>query len=316
MSRLQRVLLVLLVVQAAAWAVLAFWGESGRGQGGKPLLAGLDAARVVRLVVSDSQGDSVVVTRSAEGWGLGDFGGYPADSAKAEGLLRRLAELKGTSPAVESDRYHASLEVAPESYQRRLTLYHEGAEQAHEIWIGRSPSPGLVYARVTGSDAVFEVEGLETYEVPAAAAAWIRGRIFEFDPTLVQRLSLRNRAGSFAAERTPEGWTLREPAAHAGRALDAGRVDAFLRAVSSIYAVEPIGRTSSDDAGFEAEFVVEVDASGDSAEPEARGVRIGAPLGGEVPHRPVATWDSPFLAAVHENSLFRILNETWTDLLP
>jgi hypothetical protein len=139
-----------------------------------------------------------VVERTAEGWGLSDFGGYPADSAKAEGILRQLAELKGTAPAVESDRYHASLEVAPENYQRRLLLYEEGEERpAHEIWIGRSPSPGLVYARVTGSDAVYEVEGLETYQVPAAAAAWIGSGLSSTRPGC--RFALRNRAGAFAA---------------------------------------------------------------------------------------------------------------------
>lgn len=317
MNRTQRFLLLLLVVQAAAWSLVTFWGGAGRGQEGRPLLASFDPSRVARLVVTSSDGDSVEVVRGAAGWGLPQFGGYPADSAKAEGLLRQLAELRGTSPTVESDRYHASLEVAPDNYQRRLTLYDEGADRpSHEIWIGRSPSPGLVYARLGGSDAVFEVEGLESYAMPAAAAAWIRGKIFEFDAAQASHFSLRNRAGAFAAERTPTGWMLREPAAHAGRALDASRVDGFLRAVSTIYAVEPVGRAAEGEAGFEAEFVVAVGDTGDAAALETRGVRVGAPLGGEVPHRAVATLDSPFAAAVHENSLFRMLNETWTDLLP
>ena len=314
MTRSQRILLGILVVQVAILALATFWGRGG-GRTGHPLLPEFAAERVTRLVVASAGGDSVVVERTGDGWALPAYGGYPADSAKAEGLLRRLAELEVESPTVESDRYHASLEVAADNYQRRLRLYFaEGGPATRTLWLGRSPSPGLVYARVSGSDAVYELDGLETYAVPGAAAAWIRGKILEFDASEVQRFALRNRAGSFAAERSAEGWTRLEPPGVAGRTLDTERVDGFLRAVSSIYAVEPVGAGGGGD-DFEAVFQVDVGTLDEPGAGELRGVRIGPLLAGELPHRPVASLTSPHRAAVHENSLVRLLNETWGDLL-
>src|SRR3546814_18560039 len=87
----------LLVLQVAlAGLSLSSGGLAGQPPG-TPLLAfGADA--VERLTISDGEGESVALARQDDGWVLPPAGDFPADSAKVDSLLPRLAEVEPWPP--------------------------------------------------------------------------------------------------------------------------------------------------------------------------------------------------------------------------
>ncbi len=317
MTRAQRLLLVVLVVQVALFVALRVAGGRGGSSSRGALLPELRVEQVNRLEISARDAATLVLERAAEGWGLAGFGGYPADTAKVATVLRSLADLTVGTPVVTSDRYHATLKVVEGESDRRVRVWQSGQDDpVVDLLIGSSAQSDLVYARRRGDDRVFEVEGLAPHEVRPEAAAWIEGRFFEFPVERVTGFRLTNGSGSFQARRDATEWRVVEPAGLAGRRLDPGKVDGLLRSASAVYAVEPIGPAS---AGALLEAVLAVELAGAApgeAPPESRELRVGEALPGDAQQRSVTRAGFGFAAAVHENSLHRVLNERWSDLAP
>jgi hypothetical protein len=313
-SLLQRVLLATLVVQLLALGAVRFLAARAGGSVGARLLPELALERASRLEVRGRDGDSLVVEKGPDGWGLAAFGGYPADTAKVNGLLRKLAALQAGAPVVTSDRYHAALSVSEGESERRIRVWQEGADPVVDLHLGSSPNATRTYARRAGDDRVYEVDGLPSYEVGAGAAAWIVGRFFEFPAEQVQAFALRNAAGALRVERRGEEWAVTDPPALAGRRLDPGKIEGFLRATALLYAAEPLGPVP-DSAFTVASLRVELPGPGGGA-PEVRELLVGDVVPGEGQQRAVTRLGFGFGAAVHETGLHRVLHEEWPDFLP
>lgn len=316
MTRVQRILLIVLVVQVVLLGLVRFLGSRGGGSAaGEVLLPGFDPARASRIEVRSRDGDTLRIEREAAGWGIADFGGYPADTAKVNRLLRDLEELRVGAPVVTSDRYHAALSVSDTESERRVLVWQEGgADPAVDLLLGSAPNATRTYARRAGDGRVFEVDGLASYDVSAAGAAWIVGRIFEFPAERVAAFAIQNAGGALRAVREATAWRVTDPPKMAGRLLDPGKVEDFLRSSSAVYAAEPLGRAADGSFTAAALRVELVDESGAPA--GTRALLVGERLPGEGERRGVTSEGSGFAAVVHENGVQRLLTQRWPDFLP
>ena len=94
-----------------------------------PLLSAA-AGSVDRLVIGDGS-QQVELERAGEGWALVDSG-LPADGARVDGALERLASTTTGWPVTTTNAAHRRFEVDEDDYQRRLQAFAGGqpADQA------------------------------------------------------------------------------------------------------------------------------------------------------------------------------------------
>ncbi len=105
----------------------------GTGDGGPPLLPGLDPEAVVRLQLSRPGWDQpVVVERDVEGWGLLAPGSGPADGARIGALLSSLVDAQASESFVSDELDEFGL--APNERIDLELLTEEG--ERHQLSIG------------------------------------------------------------------------------------------------------------------------------------------------------------------------------------
>jgi hypothetical protein len=93
MNRTQRILAVVLGLQIVLIAVV-FWPRAGEVQAGEALLGSLDTAQVTRIIIDDTDGNSITLVKSGGTWVLPDADDYPAQADKIETMLQNLAGIE------------------------------------------------------------------------------------------------------------------------------------------------------------------------------------------------------------------------------
>ncbi|MGW8251680.1 MAG: DUF4340 domain-containing protein, partial [Anaerolineales bacterium] len=121
MNRTQRILAVILGLQIVLIAVV-FWPRGGAVQAGGALLESFDPSQVARISIEDADGNCTSLAKSGQGWVLPEADDYPADSTKIETLLQNLAAVHTDRLVTRTEASHKRLGVAPDDFQRRITL--------------------------------------------------------------------------------------------------------------------------------------------------------------------------------------------------
>ncbi len=228
-----------LIVIGAVWFL-----QSGAGESASGTLVSFspEAADELRVGASDQE-QPVVIRRTDAGWQLAD--GLPADAAKVDEMLERLAGLRAPWAVATSASARTRFEVTPEQHQRHLEVRSAG-ETVAELYLGTSPGYQRVHARAADADAVFSVE-LSNYQLPAEAADWL-------DKGLLQpegELSAVARLDAWQLRRDGDGWQLDDQAADADAAGRLVRRFAELRVTGAVAtpadAAEPVARFRIDD---------------------------------------------------------------------
>lgn len=213
MSGRINMLAALLAVQLAIIAVVLFAGSGfGERKQGPFLTFEPDAVDEIRITGGETPDDTVVISRSEEGWRLPD--GLPADSDKVAEVLETLEGLRAPWPVATSGGAAERFEVAEDQHQRHLVLM-SGGDVAVELYLGTSPGYQQVHARRADDDGVYSV-GLANYQLPAEADQWL-------DKTLLQPrgdVAAVARREQWRLSRTEEGWLLGDAAADRQAAED------------------------------------------------------------------------------------------------
>jgi hypothetical protein len=312
MSRLQSTLAGLLVIQIILILIVRspFGGDSGPTES-RPLFPTLGSFSASRIEVDDGEGKSLVIVRDGDEWGIEDSAGYPADAEKMVTLIADLAAVEVQRPIVSSSRYHSSLKVGEEDFERRLRIWGESpGEPEVDLYIGSSPNVGLTNVRVGGKDEVYEVGGIAPYQVRAEKAAWIKGRFVDAPATDVERFQLTNAKGTFELVKEEGSWTVASPS---GRGTpDPAKVDTFLRSVASLWVTEPAGPVDEAAHGFVSPVATyEFHLAGG----EATTVRVGGTVPDQDTYRYLSRSGFDYAATISENSIRTLLDQTLQDLL-
>ena len=162
----KNMLIAALAIQVAAVAVLIAV-KSGGAVEPAPFLD-FDATAVDAISVANVEGD-VALAKEDDAWQLPD--GLPADAAKVQGVIDKLADAGGGWPVATSASVQERFELTEENHQRRLTLSAAG-ETVADIYLGTSPGYRKVHARRVGADDIYAIT-FSNYEAGVKAADWL-----------------------------------------------------------------------------------------------------------------------------------------------
>jgi hypothetical protein len=263
MNRTQWILVAALAAQVLVIALTgAPFARSGEAAASRPLLPALESFTPQRIEVLEggernedagrtgANERSVALRRAGEGWALENPDGYPVDGEKVTKVLTNLRELRVRRPVLTTSRYHEALEVSDNKYARRLRLWDApSGEPKVDLLLGTSPNYRTRHGRLRGDDLVYELRGLEYYDLQPDAGSWIEKKLLDIPEGDIVGLTLRNRHGSFELQRKDGEWVLAEPA-RAGNKLDRSAVESFVRSVASLWLSEPAGRVDPPAQGF------------------------------------------------------------------
>ena len=130
----------------------------------------------------------VELLRRSGRWQLPGSDDAPADDAKVQALLDKLAKARHGLAVATSDDALKRFEVADDRYERRLTASAGGHELA-TVYLGRSPALHQADARTAKDHAVYAVD-LATYDLPDDAKQWLDDNLLAHDLGALARIEV------------------------------------------------------------------------------------------------------------------------------
>lgn len=256
MKRHQQILAGLLVVQLALIAVV-FWPRPAATGGGERAFPELQAENIVALRITDSEGASVYLRRSGDGWVLPDADDYPAQSQTVTPVLEKIAGLKSDRLVTRTEASHQRLQVASDSFVRRLTL--ELADGSFQIlYLGSAPQHTTTHFRVEGRNETYLTSDLTTWELNARPASWINTGYLSVPVDTLTEVTLENAQGRFtfvplpvtgAAGTTTTDWTL--VGLTAAETANASAIRNIVSRAASVVMQQPLGKTEAPGYGLQ-----------------------------------------------------------------
>ncbi|WP_295583872.1 DUF4340 domain-containing protein [uncultured Lamprocystis sp.] len=159
-------------------------------------------AKTVTAVRIEGGGQSALLARGDKGWLIADLGDFPADGAKIDQLLEKLAALKRPLPVATSREALKRHKVADEGFERKITL-ESGDTPLAALLLGDSPGFKRQLVRVGGESAVYDVE-LPLFEVSNRHDDWLTRDQLQVDQEQIKRIS----AADWTLIKGQDGWQL------------------------------------------------------------------------------------------------------------
>lgn len=257
-------LIAALAIQVAAVALLIAV-KSGGAVEPDPFLE-FDADAVDMLSVSGGAGGGgegdeggegkVVLAKKDDAWQLPD--GLPADAAKVDEVIKKLADAAAGWPVATSASVQERFELVEDNHQRRLTL-SAGGETVADIYLGTSPGYRKTHARRVDDDNIYAIT-FSNYQAGMKESDWLDKALLRPDGALTglryDSAFAEPPAPVFALTKNEEGvW-----AAASGAALDQAKVETLagrftgltVTDVSDVAAEEVLAEVS-EEAGAAAE---------------------------------------------------------------
>lgn len=150
------VLVVVLVAQLVLAAALHLNDAASVNTVNGPLIA-LDRAAIDAVGIADSNGNSIQIERTGDGWSLPKADGFAASTAKVDRLLNNARTFAARMPVARSEASWRRFNVASDQFKRRIQFMVDDQPRA-TLLLGESAGPGRVYARLLGQDMIYEVD--------------------------------------------------------------------------------------------------------------------------------------------------------------
>ncbi len=246
---------MLLAAQCLLAVVLFFSGPDLVAVRPDTPLLDIGDVEVDRLVIEGDGGKQVLLQKTAAGWQLPHHHEFPANTAKIEGLLRRLKNLKHGMPVATSDSAIDRFKVAKDGFERRITL-GKGGDDLATVFLGTSPGVRRVHARTAKDEAVFSVD-LATHEAPFEAEAWENKEILhipqaEIEQVQVSGLTLDRQKADKPEKKATDGG--KPPAWKAtglqeGESLNIGAVETLVQKLANLRIGKILGNDDDQKQG-------------------------------------------------------------------
>ncbi len=313
MTRLQRILAIVLVVQIVLAAVV-FWPRNTASADSGPLFAGLETADIAKLTITDNQGQQVQLQRQGGGWVLAGSGDYPADSGKIEPVLAKIAALQTGRLIARSESSHKRLQVAADDFLRRIEM-ERGDGSVETLFLGTAPNPQATNVRRDGENETYLAGGLSSWEVAASAQNWIDAAYLTLSRNEITRLVLENGNGSFQFDKQDDGtWTM--VGLGEGEALNMDNFNPILTQASNMRMAAPLGLEEKPEYGLDdpqVKLSITTTNSEDGSS-ETSVLRVGAKLGDSANY--VVKWsESSYYVSAADFSVKNMITRTREELV-
>lgn len=254
MTKTNKILIAVLVLQVVLIMGMRFGGESKLDYTATRVLPTLEADDVTSLQIDGppKTGDgppqnSVTLTKKNGAWGVASADDFPVEATKVKELLEKLESLTSRTRVLDSGTYHEKLEVAPDKFQRKVTLDAKGTKTV--LYVGSSASFKNVHVRVDGQDAVYLVNDFATTDVGDRAWNWVDRDYVKLDKANVWRVDVKNAKGTLTLEKNPVDnlWAalgVTEP-------LDKTKVDDLVRKATQIDMEAPVSKAAKPEFGLD-----------------------------------------------------------------
>lgn len=221
-------LIVLLALQIALIAFLYRPGQQVAATAGN-LFPALTPGQLTGLTITGEQGKTLSLVKK-EGWQIvpGDF---PADQAKIEALIKKLAEIKASRLVSQTKSSHARLKVADGDFNRKVEVSQ--GEGKTTFYLGTSPSAKSIHLRLSEAKEVYQINDLAAWELGIEKESWWQSKYLSQPAKELTGFSLSNQAGTITLVNDAEkkAWQLKDSST---TSLDPKRLEPLLNAISEI----------------------------------------------------------------------------------
>ncbi|UCC64292.1 MAG: DUF4340 domain-containing protein [Anaerolineae bacterium] len=313
MSRTNQILAAVLALQVVLVAVV-FWPRPAASiAGGEKLFPDLEAEQVVRLTLSDAEGNQIELAKGAEGWVLPEADDYATEGTKAPDFLTKIVELRTNRLVTQTPGSHRRLKVASEDFER-LVEFELADGTTHKLYLGTSPSYNVTHVRADGQDEVYLASGLAASDAGVQASNWVNTLYYSVIQDQIVAVTLENANGRFEFEKDEGGtWTMKGLAAD--EKLLENNVKSLVTRVALLRMIRPLGKTEKSEYGLgEPSAVVTIQTRDDEGKVESLTLRVGA-RSEEDDGYVVISSESPYYVRVAGYSVEDYLEKTWEDFL-
>ena len=144
-------------------------------------IVSLDAKTVDELLIDgvESDGESVTLRRTSDGWEMTGAPTYPADALKVDAIIDTLTSLSPGLPVATTESAQEQLEVADTVFQRRLRL-KQGDQQVADLYLGSSPGFRKAHLRKAGEQAIYAAR-VNVFDLPLSSDDWLDKQLLAYD---------------------------------------------------------------------------------------------------------------------------------------
>jgi hypothetical protein len=246
MSRLNQILIVLLVIQLALVGFI-FWPRPASEAQGGPLLAEFKADEVVTLTITDAEGNQLTLGKSGDNWVLPNAGDFPVDGEKVTPFLEKIAAVQGDRLVTQTEGSHGRLQVATDDFNRRLALTLVDGT-TNELYLGSSAGAATTHVRADGQPQVYLTDELAAWDANPEVTAWVDTLYFSVPQTATISLTLENQNGTFDFEKEGDTWTMAGLAE--GETLDQAAVSSLFNQAGTVRLTDVLGTEEQTDFGL------------------------------------------------------------------
>lgn len=261
MNKLNRILIVILVLQLALVAVV-FWPRQASTEEVQSLFPNLETSRVVRVTITGADGEQIEMAKEGADWVLPQADGYPVQSSEVSAMIDKIAGLQTGQMVTETSGSQERLGVADDSFERRVELELDDGTR-YTLYVGTSPSFGATHVRAGGEDQVYLTTELLTSDVGILPTDWADRTYFSVPEDQVMRLSLENQNGAFTFIRLVSGgelapvqevWSMADLAQD--ETLNTAAVRTLLNRATSVAMQRPLGTEEKPEYGMDSPAAV------------------------------------------------------------
>ncbi len=250
MNRRNRILAAVLAVQIVIAALVFVPRLIPTSTGGAPLFGTLKAADIVGFTVQDTTGSSVEVSKQNDAWVLPASDNYPANKSDIESFLDKVVALKTDALVTRTSASHKQLQVADDTYARRIDLkLADGSTRT--LLIGSASGASASYVRAGGQDAVYLAPNIASYSVGANASTWLSTSVYlSFAQDKVTAMTLQNAQGNWSFTKDAQNqWAM--AGLSAGDKFNPDSVTMLLATLSNTPMLQPLGKANKPEYGLD-----------------------------------------------------------------
>jgi hypothetical protein len=232
-------LAVLLAVQLLLG--LWLWSPGEQAARARTGLLAFDRQAVDAVEISDGEGRTQHLEKTADGWRLPGHFDFPASAFRVDGLLDSLADLRPGLAVATSAEAAGRFRVAEESFERRIRLLAGGKTLA-ELYLGDAAGPRRAYGRAAGDTAIYPL-ALTAFDAGTGAGEWTDKAYLHRDTAELSRVTV----GDITLQRDSDAWVLTDLAE--GEQTDADAAAELVRGLTQLNFMAVIGPKDNPPGG-------------------------------------------------------------------